>query len=334
METLDELNTWLNEHNLAGLWAGMAGAKPLSPYLWKWADIEQGVKAATQLVPIDSGGRRTINVRHPNYPDRMSNSVHMSVQCVLPGEVATAHRHNPAAIRFIVKGSPKAYTVVEGEPMIMETGDLITTPNWTWHDHRNDGDEPVIWVDGLDVRMVSNWHMIWQEADVKRQTLTKPAGFSSIIRGHARPLWMQNTHRTPPMRYPWGETYQTLTTLKENEADADPCDGIKLSFSHAITGGATLPSFACELQLLTAHRTYKDHRHLSTSIYHVFRGSGATVIDGETFEWGQGDIFLVPPWATHHHENRGDADAILFSMDDWPATEALGLYREEETTAS
>jgi len=330
MKSIDELNSWLNERNLAGLWAGMASAAPLTPFLWKWADIEEGVKAATTLVPIDSGGRRTINVRHPNYPDRMSNSVHFSVQCVMPGEVATAHRHNPAAIRFILKGSSKAFTVVEGEPMPMETGDLITTPNWTWHDHRNEGDEPVIWLDGLDVRMVSNWRMLWQEAETKRQDITRPAGFSNKVFGNVRPMWMKSEHRTPPMRYPWQETHDTLMALKDSEDGDDPFDGIQLSFAHSVDGGATLPSFACELQMLTPQRKTRAHRHLSTTIYHVFRGSGRTIVDGETLEWGPGDIFLIPPWASHNHENRGAEDAILFSMDDWPTTDAIGLYREEE----
>src|SRR5581483_873270 len=154
--------------------------------------------------------------------DRMSNTVHMSVQCVLPGEVATAHRHNPAAIRFIIKGSPKAYTVVEGEPMPMETGDLITTPNWTWHDHQNESDEPVMWLDGLDVRMMSAWHMLWQEGEETRQQVARPAGFSGRVMGPIRPLWLKTEHRTPPMRYPWTETAEALDALKNGEADDDP----------------------------------------------------------------------------------------------------------------
>jgi gentisate 1,2-dioxygenase len=330
MKTADELDAWLAEHNLHGLWNGVAGGPPLSPHLWKWGEIEEGVKAASELIALDSGGRRGINVRHPNFPDRMTNSIHMSVQCVLPGETATAHRHNPAAVRFIIKGSPKALTVVEGEPMAMETGDFITTPMWTWHDHRNEGDEPVIWLDGLDVRMVSWWRMIWQEHDQPRQTLIKPAGFANKVIGQARPGWMEIEHRTPPLRYPWGDTAAALEALRESEQPDDPYDGIQVSFAHPLTGGATLPTFACELQLLTPHRKTKAHRHLSNTLYHVFRGTGTTMIDGQPFEWSQGDIFLVPPWCAHFHENRGGDDAILFSMDDWPATEALGLYREEE----
>src|SRR5438093_298413 len=186
MQTTDELNDWLHEHNLHGLWTGTIPSEPLTPFLWKWGDIYQGLMAASELVKIDTGGRRGINVRHPNFPDRMSNTIHMSVQCVMPGEVATAHRHNPAAIRFIIKGSPKAFTVVEGEPMPMESGDFITTPNWTMHDHRNEGDEPVIWLDGLDVRFVGTWHYLWDEMGGK-QPLSRPAGFSNRIMGGARP---------------------------------------------------------------------------------------------------------------------------------------------------
>lgn len=335
MKTLEELNGWLSEHNLAGLWTGTAGSDRLTPHLWKWADIRQGVMAATELVPIDSGGRRTVNVRHPSFPDRMSNTVHMSVQCVMPGEVATAHRHNPAAIRFIIQGSPQAFTVVEGEPMPMETGDLITTPNWTWHDHRNESDAPVIWLDGLDVRFVGIWRMLWEELDGARQTVTRPAGFSQKVLGHARPSsWLKSEHLTPPRRYPWAETYDTLLALKDGEAEGDPYDGLQLTFTHPLNGGPTLPTFACELQLLAPHLKTRAHRHLSTAIYHVFRGTGATVVDGERLEWTQGDIFLIPPWAGHAHENLGDADAILFSMDDWPAARSLGLYREEEAQLS
>ena len=39
----------------------------------------------------------------------------------------------------------------------MRPGDFIITPSWTWHDHGHPGDEPVVWMDGLDNRIV---HML------------------------------------------------------------------------------------------------------------------------------------------------------------------------------
>ena len=34
---------------------------------------------------------------------------------------------------------------------MMERGDIIHTPSWQWHDHGNEGSDPVIWLDGLDL---------------------------------------------------------------------------------------------------------------------------------------------------------------------------------------
>ena len=332
IQNLDELNDWLHGHNFSGLWEGMTPSQTLTPFNWKHEDIDQAVQAATRLLPLDDlGGRRSINMRHPTYPDRLSNTLVMQVQCLLPGEIATTHRHSPSAIRFVIQGSSKAFTVVEGEPMPMETGDLIVTPNWTWHDHRNEGDEPVLWLDGLDARLVSTWQSFWEAGEEKQQAWKQPVGFVNRALGHARPLWMKSEHRTPPMRYPWAETLGTLMALKENEAEGDPSDGIQLSFAHPLDGSSTLPGFACLIQLLPARRTLKAHRHVSTTVYYVFQGTGATVVGDDCLEWSQGDIFLIPPWASHRHENRTEADAILFAMDDRPVTQALGLFREEES---
>src|SRR5205085_1246715 len=159
---------------------------------------------------------------------------------------ATAHRHNAAAIRFVVQGVEGAFTVVEGEALPMGDGDLITTPNWTWHDHYNDSDKPVIWLDGLDIRLVR---------------LAK--------------LFSE----------PFSETRQP--------------------------------------------RSLKAHRHSCTTIYHAFRGDGVTEIEGERFEWKQGDLFVVPPWNWHKHQNTSSGESILFAMTDRPAMEALDIYREE-----
>src|SRR5207237_5926535 len=35
------------------------------------------------------------------------------------------------------------------------SGDFILTPSWTFHDHGNPGNEPTVWLDGLDVPIVN-----------------------------------------------------------------------------------------------------------------------------------------------------------------------------------
>src|SRR5438552_3953461 len=134
--------------------------------------------------------------------------------CVMPGEVAKAHRHTAAAIRFVIQGVEGAYTVVEGEPVPMRTGDLITTPNWTWHDHYNEGDQPVMWIDGLDVRMVGIGKMLGEPFTQDQQPRTSPVGFSGKTLGHVKPTFIKSEHPTPPFRYAWEDTVETLEALK------------------------------------------------------------------------------------------------------------------------
>ena len=322
------LDGWLAARHMQGHWKHMARGPEPKPYLWRWEDIYAGLMKATEVVPMSDPPRRTIQLKNPSLGDRMTNTIHISVQCVMPGEVATAHRHNAAAIRFVVKGVEGAFTVVEGEAIPMLDGDLITTPNWTWHDHYNDGDGPVVWLDGLDIRLVSLAKMFQEPFSEDRQPITKPSGFSGKTMGHVRPGWLESEHRTPPFRYAWSDTQDAVDALKATEAE-DECDGIYLTYRHPLDGGPTLPTFACDLQVLRPRRSLKAHRHSCTTIYHAFRGDGQTDIEGERFDWKQGDIFVVPPWNWHQHTNTSSGESILFAMTDRPAMEALDIYRVE-----
>lgn len=325
---LQELSQWLAERNLKGHWEHQEWSQVVKPYLWKGKDILEGLNWAGELITTGEAGRRTIQMRNPGLSAGMTNTIHISVQLVKPGEIAAAHRHTAAAIRFVIKGTANAYTIVEGERFPMREGDFITTPNWTWHDHFNASDEPVMWLDGLDVRLVAHFGAMIQENFKKdQQPIEKPDSYSSRVFGHARPTWIKNSFDAPPYRYPWEDTYANLQALKESAGD--PYDGILLEYTNPVNGGHTLPTFSCMIQLLRPNEKTRTHRHTSTTVYHAFRGKGVTQVSANNLQWVQGDIFVVPPWQWHSHENATGEDAILFSITDRPATEALGLYREE-----
>ena len=44
------------------------------------------------------------------------------------------------------------------------------------------------------------------------------------------------------------------------------------------------------------------------------------------FDWGVNDVFVVPPWKRYFHN--AASEAVLFSISDRPAQDALGLWRE------
>ncbi len=75
-----------------------------------------------------------------------------AVQILNPGEAAPAHRHTPAAVRFVLEGQG-VWTLVDGDPVVMRPGDLVLTPSWCWHEHHSDGSGPMLWFDGLDLPM-------------------------------------------------------------------------------------------------------------------------------------------------------------------------------------
>ena len=110
----------------------------------------------------------------------------------------------------------------------------------------------------------------------------------------------------------------------------DEWDDLSLEYTHPQTGRALLPTMACWVQMIRPGKRLKAHRHTGSAVYYVVQGSGETVIDGSRFVWERGDIIVLPSWALHEHANRSSRDAaILFSIQDRPVLEALGLYREE-----
>ena len=65
------------------------------------------------------------------------------------------------------------------------------------------------------------------------------------------------------------------------------------------------------------------------TLFELVRKSGERVIiDGQRFDWTPHDTFCVPTWCRQEH-SAGSEDAILFTCDDTPVLQALGLYREE-----
>jgi gentisate 1,2-dioxygenase len=123
------------------------------PYLWHWRDLRSQAMRAAELVGTAQAERRVLRLTNPNLTGVASNTLVANIQIVMPGEIARAHRHSAAALRLIIE-SRGGYTVVNGARVPMSPGDLVLTPNWTWHDHANDTDAPMIWLDGLDTPLV------------------------------------------------------------------------------------------------------------------------------------------------------------------------------------
>ena len=117
------------------------------PHLWRYADLRPVIMEAGAVVSTAEAERRVLVLENPGLVGRhlATDALYAGLQLILPGEFARTHRHTAAALRLIVEGE-NTYTAVAGERCYMRPGDFIVTPSWAWHEHRNEGHEPTIWL--------------------------------------------------------------------------------------------------------------------------------------------------------------------------------------------
>ncbi len=337
--TAEAFHELIHSNYMYGLWE-LAGQMTDHPHpkavahIWPADLIQRVVKDSGEAVPVGEE-RRAMQLFNPGLEGRWAttNTLVAAVQVLLPGEVARAHRHTPTAIRFIMQGSG-AYTKVDGERLYMEPGDLILTPSWGWHDHGNEGKDTVVWMDGLDVPLVLTLDAIFFQMYEQRQVPdSRPANASRQLHGHAalNPTWVkEKAGASPLLLYSWAQTHSALMSMRDEAGS--PHDGVALEYTNPQTGRSALPSMGCWAQLIRPGERLKAHRHTGSAVYYVAQGNGVTVVDGKPLDWTKGSIFTLPAWALHEHANpSASEDAILFSINDFPTLQALGLYKEEAT---
>lgn len=306
----------------------------MEPYVWPWdasreALVEVGDRVA--LDELEQGLRRSLALCTPGM-NITSPTIAVFYQLVDPDEDAGAHRHNVGAFRFVVEGSEDLRTVVEGEAFPMKPGDLVLTPNWTWHDHVNEGDEKGIWIDVLDWPFVGEALKtpVFEQFREFRQPIDKPDGHFNSQFGRMRPARAGESSYpdTPPYRFAWEDCYRTLQGAADSDDEDvyDPYNGFNFEYVNPETGQPPVMStMSLRLQLL--REATASHRHNSTEVFHAVEGSGRTQVGDETLQWDERDTFVVPPGSYHAHEP--DDEAVLFAMSDAPIFDAFHLHREE-----
>jgi gentisate 1,2-dioxygenase len=302
------------------------------PHIWRWRELR--AEALEMGENVHDRERRVLRLGNPSLAPRTAttNTLFAGIQVVMPGEVARAHRHTPAALRFVIESSG-GYTVVNGDRVAMLPGDLVLTPNWCWHDHCNDTDEPMIWLDGLDTPLNGLLETVFYEEypdAVQPPVEEMDTGLRRYGGRALLPRWQSHDRRhSPLMHYPWGEAHSMLANLA-NTSEGSSHDGVILEYTNPLTGGSVMPTMACHIQLLRPGEHTTAHRHTSSTIYHVAGGSGMSIVDGERLDWESHDVFCVPLWAYHEHVNTSPSEpAVLFSYTDAPMFQALDLFREQ-----
>jgi gentisate 1,2-dioxygenase len=294
--------------------------------------IRPTIAEAGALVSAKDAFRRVLALANPGFGGaiRATHTLYAGLQLVLPGEYAPCHRHSQTAIRFVIEGTG-ALTTVDGEPTTIAPGDCVVTPHWSWHDHRNDGDMPVVWLDVLDTPLIDALDTVFRESYSQELHPTiRPNGDSGARYGAGlRPLGdIPATGTTQILNYNAATALAAVRALARAGCP-DPVHGHKMRYANPATGADPTPTMAAFLQFLPAGFTGNDYRTSDGAIYCVAKGRGTTVIEGARLDWAERDVFVVPGWHVHRHEISGPDDAVLFSVSDQAAQRALGVWREE-----
>lgn len=331
----------IGAQHLAALWTRLhhlITPQPRSdcrPHRWDYAAARTELLAAGRLITAEEAERRVLILENPGLPEssQITTSLYAGLQLVLPGEVAPSHRHSQSALRMILEG-PGAHSVVDGERVVMEVGDLVVTPPMGWHDHGSEGEEPTIWLDALDIPLVRFFDASFLErSEQAARPVTRPAGDSQARYGAALlPVSAQErppagrSAATPIASYPYRRTREVLAALAR-AGRPDPWHGWKAAYTNPLTGGDVLPTMSAWMQLLPAGFRTAPYRSTDATVLVPIEGRGRTTVDGEVFEWGPRDVVVVPSWCRVEHE--ADQESVVFSYSDRAAQRALGLWREE-----
>ena len=302
-----------------------------APHLWKWESCFPWLLEAGGLISAMEAERRVLVLENPALrgKTRATNSLYAGLQLIMPGEVAPAHRHSQSALRFILHGGG-AYTSVQGEKVIMNVGDFVITPSWTFHDHGNTSNEPMVWLDGLDLAIVELFNAQFMEKGPELSQETTVAANTNLAEfgNTMKPVEYQPHSKTSPLFwYPYDRTREALETMRLH-SPMNACWGHKLQYTNPVTGGWAMPTMGQFMQLLPKGFKGRSYRSTDSTVYVAVEGRGRCVVGDTTLEFGPKDVFVCPSWMPYHFEIDNTDDAVLFSYSDRPAQQSLDIWRE------
>jgi gentisate 1,2-dioxygenase len=307
----------LPSKNVEPLWLKIEKFVPPSPNpvsvpaIWRYKEILPSLMEAGRIVPVEEAERRVLMLVNPTMKSpHTTDTIYGGLQLVLPGEIAPAHRHSAFALRFIIE-STKGYTAVEGEKIMMKRGDIILTPSWHWHDHGNEGDDPVIWLDGLDLPLFGTFKL-------------------NFFNGYPEPKYPSHFVDNCASQFPWEPVEKALREIKSDYA--------RYEYKHA-DGHYLSKTLSAQAERLAPGCSSPESQETVSFMYHVVEGDGFSMIrtsgeDGSCkIEWSTKDTFAIPAWSSVIHTNasRDGNDAFLVAINDRPMVEALGLMRNVAT---
>jgi gentisate 1,2-dioxygenase len=326
----------LTSMNLVPLWPNLRAMLPpgvpsrhTRPTLWKYQALRPQLMEAGELTLMEKAERRVLVLANPGHGlenMKASPAIYLGMQLLLPGEWAPSHQHTPNAVRMVVEGSG-ATTTVDGEKCPMGRGDLILTPTGLLHEHAHEGSDPVVWLDVLDLPLVS-----YAEKSYATEGTRQTAGVGRGDQAHtaggvvpAPPFERSADKPYPILRYPWSQVRQALVTLAK---DRPNLEAAQVNYINPESGKDAQNNLGFYALMLRAAQTLVLPARSPSAVYHTIEGHCEISIAGlEAMQLAEADTCVVPGYTSIRIRNGSAiAPTFVFIADEAPLHRKIGVY--------
>jgi len=260
------------------------------------------------------------------------------------------HKHSPSAIRFGLKGKGN-FTGVDGEDVVFGPGDMVLTPNDTWHNHGTVGNEQALNLSVLDLPLVETLNAVHFDHDYKEEEngklvskkqqsprfstdySQKTYGYGGLMPRFAGSKRRGAGFSSPMFVYRWEMVRELLNKHKDHEGDAH--DGLLVEYIDPTSGQPVFKTITFFAQMLHPGEKTLPVKMTSSLLVSPFEGQGYSIVNGERFDWNEYDTLAIPGGSWFEHHNTSDKEPLfLFVASDEPTLKKLDLFKKWGKSAS
>jgi gentisate 1,2-dioxygenase len=261
------------------------------PAAWSYTQAKAALDAAGRFVNTELAERRNLILANPTVAGNLYPTVKTLVaayQMVKAGEQARSHRHTANALRLVLDTGPNAFTIVDGRKIPMEAGDVLLTPNWSWHGHSNEAPTNAYWMDFLDVPMIHlNGPMFFEH----HPDILEPAG---------------EAFADSPNRFSFTQTRERLAAAPE----------IAPGVRRIELGAPAMRTIGLHVFRIDKGASLHVGKSTLSAIFAPMQGRGRAVFDGASFAFTRGDALAAP--LGFAQEWRAEEETYLLRVSDEP----------------
>lgn len=236
--------------------------------------------------------------------DEPSLVLDANVHEIDPGQTSTIHRHSWDAMAFVVEGS--GWTEVDGRRYEWKPWDTFYLPGWSWHRHGNEGEKKARFVTFGVQPMVELFGLAVLEDAGDADVEDLPGRPETTEDGIGNDPYTNRRRRLATVSREF-EDSRILTAYDDVNFRVSP-RGARSGFLVDSTIGHRTQGITAVMHQLAPGLYQSRHRHGGEAWLYGVTGRGYSIIEGERYDWGPGDLVVVDHWAWHQHFNASDTD--------------------------